>query len=398
MKRIAWLVSLALLAAACGGGSDDDTAGSNDNGSSTDQPEAAALPGDDLRLDQLTVLGSHNSYHERPADDVLAALAGFSPELAEEIDYEHRPLTEQLDEFGIRQFEIDVYADPDGGRFANRPALEVIGRPTESGEADLDGPGFKVLHIADIDFLSTCLTFVDCLTEIETWSSSEPDHLPIMIMVEAKQDDIVSSAAELGIDGVDQLGIDFTEVLPFDRTTFDDFEAEITSVFDRERLITPDDIRGDAATLEEAVLAGDAWPTVGEARGKIMFSLVDTGATRDVYVGDATSLEGRLMFTSSEEGRPDAAFIRVDDPIAEADRIATLAKAGYLIRTRTDSPGIDAPAGSTERREAAFASGAHFLSTDYYVEDPALGTGYVVVLDDRCNPVTAPPDCTSPTG
>ncbi len=38
---------------------------------------------------------------------------------------------------------------------------------------------------------------------------------------------------------------------------------EITSVFDREQIITPDDIRGDAATLEEAVLAGDAWPTEG---------------------------------------------------------------------------------------------------------------------------------------
>ncbi len=397
MKRIAWLVSLALLAAACGGG-DGGTSGSADDDSSNDQPEVVALPGDDLRLDEVTVLGSHNSYHQRPEADVLAALAGFSPDLAAEIDYEHRPLTEQLDQFGIRQFEIDVYADPDGGRFANRPALEVIGRPTESGEPELDVPGFKVLHIADIDFLSSCLTFVGCLREIEAWSSSEPDHLPIMVMVEAKQDDIVSSAAALGIDGVDQLGVDFTEVLPFDRATFDDLEAEITSVFDRNQLITPDDIRGDAATLEEAVLAGDAWPTVGDARGKVMFALVDTGATRDVYVGEATSLEGRLMFTSSEEGRPDAAFIRVDDPIAEAERIATLAKAGYLIRTRTDSPGIDAPAGSTERRDAALVSGAQFLSTDYYAEDPALGTGYVVTLDDRCNPVTAPPDCTSPTG
>ncbi len=396
MKRITWFVLAALVVVACGGGDSSENAEPDPQGGE-DAVEATALPGDELGIDQVTVLGSHNSYHLRPTPATLDTLRGFSEDQATEIDYEHQPLTEQLD-LGVRQFEIDVYADPDGGRFADRPALELIGEPTASGEPALDEPGFKVLHISDIDFLSTCLTLVDCLSEIEEWSTAEPDHLPLMIMIEAKQVDLVSSAEALGLGGVSELGVDFTDVLAFDRTTFDALEAEITSVFDRDRIITPDDIRGDAATLEEAVLAGDAWPTVGEARGKVMFALVDTGPTRDVYVGDATSLEGRLMFTSSEEGRPDAAFIRVDDPIDEADRIAELAEAGYLIRTRTDTPGVDAPAGSTERRDAAISSGAHYLSTDYYVEDPALGTGYVVELTDRCNPVTAPPECVSPAG
>jgi hypothetical protein len=397
MKRLVWLVLAALFVVACGGGSDvsDSTEAEEPSGEQTDD---AALPGDDLRINEVTVLGSHNSYHVRPSRALLDALAGFSEEQATEIDYGHLPLPEQLADFGVRQFEIDVYADPDGGRFADRPALAFLGEPTESGEPALDEPGFKVLHISDIDFLSTCVTFVDCLGEFEAWSSSEPDHLPLMIMIEAKQTGVPALADSAGIEGIDELGIDFTETLSFDRSTFDALEAEITSVFDRDRIITPDDIRGEAATLEQAVLAGDAWPTVAEARGKVMFGLVDTGPTRDVYVGDAASLEGRLLFTSSEEGRPDAAFIRVDDPITEADRIAELAEAGYLIRTRTDTPGVDAPAGSIERREAALVSGAHYLSTDYYVEDPALGTGYVVELTDRCNPVTAPPECVSPVG
>ena len=54
--------------------------------------------------------------------------------------------------------------------------------------------------------------------------------------------------------------------------------------------------------------------------------------------------------------------------------------------------------GDTTDREAALASGATFVSTDYPVPDPAFGTGYFVEMPGgmpaRCNPVTAPPDCT----
>src|SRR5690606_30014613 len=121
------------------------------------------------------------------------------------------------------------------------------------------------------------------------------------------------------------------------------------------------------------------------------------GRARDVDVGDAASLEGRLLFSSSEEGRPDAAFLRIDDPITEADRIRAAVEAGYLVRTRTDVPGVDAVTGDTTRRDAAFESGAHYLSTDYYVADESLGYTLVVDLPGegpaRCNPVNAPEGC-----
>ena len=49
-------------------------------------------------------------------------------------------------------------------------------------------------------------------------------------------------------------------------------------------------------------------------------------------------------------------------------------------------------------RDAALAGGAQFVSTDYEVPDPRLGP-YVVKIPGgtpaRCNPVTAPPNCTS---
>jgi len=384
-RPLALLLAASLLAACANGGDGDDAS------ASTTAPAPA------VRMNEVQVLGSHNSYHLRPDPAVLDGIAAFSGEqAARELDYGHRPLTEQLEEHGIRQLEIDVYADPDGGRFARRPLAELVGLPVDSGEPALDEPGFKVLHQADVDFGSTCPTFVACLSEVEAWSSANPDHEPVMIMVETKQQSLTEATGG----AVSALGIALTEVLKFDRATFDALEDEILSVFDRDRIIAPDDVRGDAATLEEAVLAGDAWPALDDAAGKVLFSLVDTGPTRDVYVGDAPSLEGRLLFTSSEEGRPDAAFIRIDDPVAEADRIRAAVEAGYLVRTRTDVPGVDANAGDTARREAALASGAQYLSTDHYVDDPELDGTFVVDLPGdgaaRCNPVNAPDPCRLP--
>jgi hypothetical protein len=48
-------------------------------------------------------------------------------------------------------------------------------------------------------------------------------------------------------------------------------------------------------------------------------------------------------------------------------------------------------------RDAAFASGAQFVSTDYVFPDEVFGTGYVADLPGeavaRCNPVSAPRRC-----
>ena len=103
------------------------------------------------------------------------------------------------------------------------------------------------------------------------------------------------------------------------------------------------------------------------------------------------------MFTDGTPGRPDAAFVKIDDP---ADpRIEDAVRAGYLVRTRTDSPTADARADDTTRRDTALAGGAHFLSTDYYRPSEFFDSPYVVELPGdvvaRCNPVAAPPSCSA---
>ena len=45
-------------------------------------------------------------------------------------------------------------------------------------------------------------------------------------------------------------------------------EDEIRSELEPDDLLTPDDVRGSSATLEEAVTT-DGWPTLGATRGKV---------------------------------------------------------------------------------------------------------------------------------
>ncbi|MEQ8839729.1 MAG: Ca2+-dependent phosphoinositide-specific phospholipase C [Acidimicrobiales bacterium] len=398
LRATAAVLGLALLATACGDDGAESSAATSTStttvaaiSTTTESTTTTTVGPEPLRLNDLQVLGSHNSYHQRPEPDVYTAIELVSQELAESIDYSHRTLTEQLDEFGVRQFEIDVFADPDGGLYASRAALPVVGQPAESGLPELDEPGFKVLHTQDFDFGTNCLTLQLCLGEIAAWSDANPDHLPLMIMIELKEESVPDAAAASGLELPD-LGIAWTQPIPTDVAVLDALDAELVAAMGSERIIRPDDVRGEQFTLEEAVLA-DGWPTVDESRGKVMFAMVNGGDAHDLYRVDRPSLEGRVMFTTSTPGEPDAAFLRIDDPIAGAADIARRAAEGYLIRTRTDTPTVDARTGDETRRDAAIGSGAHFLSTDYYAEDPGFDTGYVVEVPPLCNPVTAPPGC-----
>ena len=169
---------LTLVGSACSG-SDDHAAEPTTTTTTTTTPPTGV---DALRLNQIQVIGSHNSYKLKPRAELSSALDGLVPSLAAEIEYGHLPLAEQLADHGIRQLEIDVVADPDGGLYATPAALEILGIEEEPDPAMLE-PGFKVQHIQDVDFETTCPTFTMCLSQIEAWSSANPNHLPVMVMV-----------------------------------------------------------------------------------------------------------------------------------------------------------------------------------------------------------------------
>jgi len=363
---------LALALAAAGACSDD-------GGSAADTTTTAPPPL--VRLDEIQVLASHNAYHLRGEAPLLQAITDNLPALTPTIDYEHPTLTEQLD-LGLRSFELDVYEDPEGGRYAAPKAQELLG--LEPIDPVMQEPGFKVLHIQEVDYRSSCLTFVACLEELEAWSDEHPGHLPLNVQIEAK-------------DGVidDPLNLGFVQPIPTSEATFTALEAEIRSVLDDEQLVTVGDVMGDHDTLWAAIEA-EGWPNIDDLRDRFFFTLDDRSPKRDMYRAVHDDMRDRLIFVAAEAPDDDAGFWVVNDPVADGALIRDLVKQGYLVRTRTDADTAEARSGDTARREAAFASGAQIVSTDYEREDPQF-PGFVVELPGggpaRCNPVSAPSEC-----
>jgi hypothetical protein len=161
---------------------------------------------------------------------------------------------------------------PDGGLYNLRRGLLLIGQPADSGIPALKEPGFKVLHVQDVDFETTCVTFVECLRVVKAWSDANRGHLPITILVELKEDPIP-----------DPVHLGFTVPLPVLGPDMDELDAEIRSVFPKNQVLTPDDVRRGRPTLEEAVLTL-GWPRLDTVRGKVLFVHGQRGAKRDIYV------------------------------------------------------------------------------------------------------------------
>ena len=372
------------LLAGCSGSSDGGAPASTDrsetpNGSTT----STLAPDDDLKLNEIQVIGTHNSFHVQAPEDELAQVAAFDEEQANQRRYTHPDLATQLGEQKIRQIELDVFADAKGGLYSH-PALAASDADHDPA---MDEPGTKVLHEQDVDYHSVCPTLVACLTDVKTWSRKHPRHVPIAINIQFKDGPLIFDVPD--------------QAVPEKWTAeqMDALDAEILSVFDRADLITPDDVRGDAATLEEAVLA-DGWPTLGESRGKVMFLMINPEPYRSIYLEGHDGLEGRILFTNAEPGQPDASYIGLDDPLADGGvMISDLVDRGYLVRTRADADNVEVETGSDDRLRAALASGAQWISTDYPGPDGARdeGSDYVAELPGflaaRCNPVTAPKDC-----
>lgn len=372
-----------------------------------------------VRINELQYLGTHNSYHLPPPPpllDVLTTAASLVDigENPADLDYFHSPLAVQFADEGIRQIELDIFPDPEGGRYRtptvptfmcglapDDPVRIALGVPDcdttpIEGFPDLgpewDVPGFKVMHIQDIDYLTTCVTLIECLEQIETWSDANPSHLPIAVLIETK------SGLPINPDDLPLPGLSFTPAERLDAAGFDALDAEIRQVFDPEDMITPDDVRGARPRLEDAVLT-DGWPAVADARGKVMFLYNNGGSDRANYLDGHPSLAGRVMFTNASPGDDDAAFVMRNT--STSSDIPQLVGDGYLVRTRADIPTIEARSGDTARRDAAFASGAQFVSTDYPVEGRAAllsdGSDYSSLMPGpgvaRCNPVNAPAAC-----
>jgi hypothetical protein len=377
-RRRTWLLVTALVAAALTAATAASTIG---------RPPAGKGP---VRMNEIQVIGTHNSYKREISEQEQAtydALISTPGDYDAFLAYSHASIPNQFELQDVRGLELDLFPDPEGGLYAEPLVRQRLGLGPLP-DPEWREPGIKVLHIADFDYATTCIRFVTCLEQVRGWSDTNPGHVPLFILLELKQSDR-RAVAQGGV-----------VAPPWDAAALDALDAEIRSVFGERDMITPDDVRRPGLTLEQSVLRY-GWPTLRQARGKVIFLLDnDPGAIRDAYRAGRPSLEGRVIFTNSRPGQPDAAFIKRNEPRgANTAQIQELVREGYLVRTRSDLPLSTVTTGDTSLLDAALRSGAHVISTDF----PEVGmsarydSDFVARLPEggpaRCNPVNARQNC-----
>ena len=329
-----------------------------------------------LRINDIQNIGTHNSYHTNPlAGPVVRFIKRRYPWFDHNhYLYSYPSLYEQLEHQGVRHLELDIFADPEGGKFNTIPINALANLPVERNIPALERPGFKVLHIPQLDPNSNCWTLIDCLMDIRKWSDKHPRHQPIFIIIEVKDVDYAGVAPYL-------------KIPPFSDADFSAIETEILSVFPRERIITPDDVQGSYSSLEEAVLS-QGWPLLEESRGKVFFT--------QYHGRPQLNTKGRLLFPQVEPGNSGAAILIVEDILADADKVREWVSKGYLVRTRTGKDMQEVRDNDYTKFKAALENGVHFISTDTPVPN-AVNPDFVIQIPlgkpARCNPVTSPQGC-----
>ena len=330
------LVSMATLLSCaglwgCGSNDEPGTGAATTADATADAPSQVA----DLRLNQIQVIGTHNSYH-------IAPKVG-----SKEWMYTHKPLDVQAAEQGVRNFELDVHWNAE----------------TQS---------FDVFHIRLLDDNTTCSTFKGCLQTLRSFSDAHPGHVPLWVWIETKDGNYVMAVPGM----VDKIG------------------AEIDAVWPADRRVSPDDIRAGEVDPKTG-LAKFGWPKLDAVRGRAMFTLLDHDAVRDTYVQADPTLTGKVIFAEGTPSDPWGVVAKFDNPQGDASELDAAIRAGLLVRTRADS-GDDGRKQNFARRDAALASGAQACATDF-PREVAETPGYSVELPGglraRCNPITAPAGC-----
>jgi hypothetical protein len=338
-----------------------------------------------LRLDQFQVVGSAESYKQKPDSALMGLIRMGGKKDAEALDFGQPALAAQLDA-DVRALQFDVAYDPQGGAYKNPAgagmAMDLL---PDDYIAAMKKPGFKAIHVLDVDYRSSCLALADCLKQVSDWSRAHPRHLPIFITLRTND-------ARTPMPGA-------TRPVACDAAALAALETEVRAAFTPDQLITPDQVQGVHPSLREAVTT-HAWPKLGDARGKVILVLDDSAEKVKAYAPDG-SLKGRAMFVVTDQASPMAAFVSIANPELDGARIAEAVKAGFIVTTRADEDTREARLNKVSRRDAAFASGAQIVQTDYVTPDPGIGPYRVSLADNAaamCGTQLGSEHCVRPLG
>ena len=332
-----------------------------------------------LRLNQIKVLGSHNSYKQRLPDAVYQAATARGID-SKALRYGHPALAAQLD-LGLRQLELDVVSDAvtaQQQRLTEPLAEKWLGRPLLSSaeRSKYQQAGLKTLHLPDIDFASHCPLFADCLLALRHWSDTHPAHTPVFVLMNVK---------ERGAFGANGGGF---QPAQWDAELYRMLDRQILQVLGAEKLLRPADVQKPGLSLRDSVRQ-HGWPALSKTMGKFIF-IFDGDTTQARSYQAAVVMEEQVLFASTGIDDPQAAILVLNQPVAQQAQIHSAVAAGFIVRTRSDEP-LNADA---TRFNSALQSNAQIISTDFYHGAPQ-GTA---ALQYKPAQVAATATCTSKVG
>jgi len=297
---------------------------------------------DSLPMNQIRVLASHNSYKIQPTARTMKFISRFKRFLSED----NQPY----------QLELDVYNDPKGGRYYKHKLNFFIPkqRIKEKEFSALKKPGFKIIHIPDIDYRSNYLFLSEALQELNQWSVQHPAHSPIFVNIELKGSALGDESKLLHLMGYKKaIGFNAQALQELDSV----FKQMLTTLFSAEEFKNTDN------SLRERI-DNQGWPSIGEVRGRIFVIVQGSGV--ELY----PETQGAFVYGVPEN--KNCIFLLRDDPNSSFSEIKTLQNK-FIIRTRSDAGTIEARANDYTRYNRAIMSGAQIISTDYYLPNPQIG-------------------------
>ena len=316
---------------------------------------------DSLPMNRIRVLASHNSYKIQPTARTMKFISRFKRFLSEDnqpyqLEYSHQTISNQLSSYHIRGLELDVYNDPKGGRYYKHKLNFFIRkqRIKEREFSALKKPGFKIIHIPDIDYRSNYLLLSEALQELNQWSVQHPAHAPIFVNIELKGSALGDESKLLHLMG-------YKKAIGFNAKSL----QELDSVFKQmlTTLYSAEEFKNKENSLRERI-DNQGWPSIGEVRGRIFVIVQGSGV--ELY----PETQGAFVYGVPEN--KNCIFLLRDDPNSSFSEIQTLQNK-FIIRTRSDAGTIEARANDYTRYNRAIMSGAQIISTDYYLPNPQIG-------------------------
>ncbi|MBQ6935866.1 MAG: phosphatidylinositol-specific phospholipase C domain-containing protein [Clostridia bacterium] len=281
---------------------------------------------DGVKLNEIKILGTHNSYQTLATPETRFLMSIIDTITLKKLglntfDFQMDTLTEQL-ELGVRNVEIDI----------------------ETLDKD-DKIEFKVTHNSIVDNASSAYDFTKALQEIKMWSDNNPDHIPVIIIVEPK-------SFVIEINGMKKFSLEYAKELD---KIIDDTLGD--------SLLTPDDMLRNYSSFKE-MRENDDWISLKEAKGKIIVLLHDCDVTESYIALDETIRTQKMfpMLRYDDRNETYTSFILENDPSrADERKQENIDECNLIVRTRADAY----PEYSDERYEKAENCGSQILTTDY---------------------------------